>query len=381
MKLKILYLDVYYPRFLKDFYRKNNNFSKLSNFDQKELLFSELFGTSNFYSRNFERLGHKTFDIIINALPIQDSWARENGFRGRSVGDMIIPQIPLLRARYRTRLETEVLEEQIKRFNPDVIFMQDIGYLDVEFIKKIKKYTKLIIGQIASKLPPKEQFEPFDLIFSSLPNLVKIINSYGCRAEFIPLGFEPSLLKEFSKLKRIYPCSFVGGIAKGEHSFRTEMLNFVGNKIKLDFWGYGEQFLDSDVEKIKYHGHAWGRDMYKCLLQSYITINSHGEISQNLANNMRLFESTGCGSMLITDFKDNLSQFFKLDKEVVAYRSLDELIDKIKYYEKNKELSNKIALAGQRRTLQEHTYFKRLSKMNDYIKKLIKSHYAFIKKN
>ena len=32
---------------------------------------------------------------------------------------------------------------------------------------------------------------------------------------------------------------------------------------------------------------------------------------------MRLFEATGCGTLLITDWKENIEDFFKIDKEIV----------------------------------------------------------------
>ena len=43
------------------------------------------------------------------------------------------------------------------------------------------------------------------------------------------------------------------------------------------------------------------------------------------ATNMRLFEATGCGAMLITDAKQNLGDLFSVGVEIVAYR--DEVVD------------------------------------------------------
>jgi len=52
-------------------------------------------------------------------------------------------------------------------------------------------------------------------------------------------------------------------------------------------------------------------------------------------------------------------------KEVETYDSIDECIDKIKYYLLNEEEREKIAKAGQVRTLKEHTYEKRIEKLFD----------------
>ena len=74
------------------------------------------------------------------------------------------------------------------------------------------------------------------------------------------------------------------------------------------------------------------------------------------ANNMRLFEATGMGALLITDLKDNIADLFEPGKEVVCYKSVDECIELIDYYSRHEAERAAIAAAGQRRTLQSHSY-------------------------
>ncbi len=103
--------------------------------------------------------------------------------------------------------------------------------------------------------------------------------------------------------------------------------------------------------------------MYKILLKSKIIINRHIDIAEDYANNMRLFEATGCGAMLITDEKKNLGEIFKVGKEIITYSDVDDLIEKLKYYLKNDKEREKIAKAGQRRTLKDHVYEKRMKEL------------------
>lgn len=367
MKLKIFYINVYYPRFIKNFYKKYPTIKHASYQHQLDAIYNESYGISNFYPLNFKKLGHTVQSVVVNAPDLQKRWAKEQKFNIFSVKDAIIPHIPLIRAKHRNRWETDILEEKIKRFQPDVIFMQNISYLDHQFVSHLKQYTRLMVGQIASRLPPKEQLAPFDLIFGSLPNLLEKIKSFGCSTQYLPLGFEKMLLNRLPSVERDINCSFIGGLAKGEHAHRTKMLNTVGSKIKLDFFGYGNKYLKPNLPLLKYHGEIGGIDMYTKLLQSKITLNSHSEISKNYANNMRLFEATGCGALLITDWKENLQNFFKIDKEIVTYKTFDELIKKIKYYSKNDNVREKIAKAGQKKTLTKHTYFNRVEIINKHI--------------
>jgi spore maturation protein CgeB len=109
--------------------------------------------------------------------------------------------------------------------------------------------------------------------------------------------------------------------------------------------------------------------MYKVLAQSKIVLNRHISASCGYANNMRLYEATGMGTMLITDKKKNLNDLFEVEKEVVDYESAKDLRDKIYYYLKNDKERERIAEAGQKRTLSEHTYLERMRDLIRIIKK------------
>jgi len=103
--------------------------------------------------------------------------------------------------------------------------------------------------------------------------------------------------------------------------------------------------------------------MYGALARSRVTLNRHIDTAENNANNMRLYEATGVGTMLITDMKDNLHELFDIGKEVVAYSSPEEAADLIRYYLAHDDQAQAIARAGQARTLQEHTYEGRMREL------------------
>src|ERR1043166_4762805 len=69
----------------------------------------------------------------------------------------------------------------------------------------------------------------------------------------------------------------------------------------------------------KNQGPLFGLEMYQVLFDSLITFNSHGDNSPKKAANMRLYEATGVGTCLLTDWKENLNEFFEPDVEVVTY--------------------------------------------------------------
>jgi spore maturation protein CgeB len=110
--------------------------------------------------------------------------------------------------------------------------------------------------------------------------------------------------------------------------------------------------------------------MFQLLRNSRITLNHHGDIGP-YANNMRLYEATGVGTLLITDWKANLQEMFEPGKEVVAYRTPDECAELIQYYLEHDEERKAIARAGQERTLREHTYYQRLQELVDIVRRYL----------
>jgi spore maturation protein CgeB len=82
---------------------------------------------------------------------------------------------------------------------------------------------------------------------------------------------------------------------------------------------------------------------------------------------MRLFEATGAGACLITDRKENLGTLFVPDGEVVAYTSPEDCIEKVLWLLDHPEERNRIAKAGQARTLREHTFIHRAEEFDDLV--------------
>lgn len=77
----------------------------------------------------------------------------------------------------------------------------------------------------------------------------------------------------------------------------------------------------------------------------------------------RNFEIPGCKGFLLTSDADNLTDYYQDGKEIVIYKDVGDMVDKIKYYLKNDKEREAIARAGYERTLRDHTYEKRFNKI------------------
>ena len=112
--------------------------------------------------------------------------------------------------------------------------------------------------------------------------------------------------------------------------------------------------------------------MYQKLYESSITFNNHIDISSQYASNMRLYEATGVGTCLLTDWTPDLFELFEPDVEVVTYKTVDEAIEKVRYLLVNDNERKEIAAKGQRRTLEKHNFDLRAKQLDQIIQTNIK---------
>lgn len=370
--MKIIIIDNYYPEFLNTVECKMKKEGITDYLKIKEGIFNHKFGTSDYYSKNLRLVGVEAEDIIINSKLLQKAWSRKNNWL-LYLSVLILENTPKIRNYFNLVGNPLILLEQIKQLKPDIIYVQCIGTLPPMVTKKIKKHCKLLIGQIAAKLPPDRFFANYDLILSSLPNIVEKIQTLGIKSEYFPIGFEETILDNIRGLgSRQYEVTHIGGYGP-IHQDRNDILEYAAEKLKIDFWGYGISNLKKDSPILKnFHGEAWGLDMYKILANSKITLTGHiKEVAGKYANNMTLFEATGCGALLITDHKSNLHELFEIGKEIVTYKTPEEMVEKIQYYLSYEDERKKIAMAGQARTLKDHTYKRRMKQLKEILKKYI----------
>jgi len=123
----------------------------------------------------------------------------------------------------------------------------------------------------------------------------------------------------------------------------------------IDCWGPG-----ADETGNRYWGEAWGLDMFDILRRSKITINCTIDYFVPYVGNMRIYEGTGCGALMITDHGFQLDDLYEKDVEIVTYTNPEECMYLVRYYLDHPDEAAEIAKRGQERTLRDHTYNKRM---------------------
>lgn len=78
------------------------------------------------------------------------------------------------------------------------------------------------------------------------------------------------------------------------------------------------------------------------------------------AVNQRVFDCPAAGGFLLTDTQSDLAELFEVDSEIAGYSSLEECVDKFRYYLRHPGARLEIIENARNRVLKEHTYAHRL---------------------
>lgn len=369
--MRIVFVDTYYRRFLAKFYADHPLLEKRSYEEQHQSLMGARFGTSDFYSTHLADLGCEAFDLVANCVPLQQAWLKENGLATSRLAFPIphrfyrVPAIGSALAALPGYLSTVLA--QIRALKPDIFYCHDLSLFPGWTLRMLKPHVKLIVGQIAYLLPPRNFVEGYDLILTSFPHYVQKIRAIGIASEYFRLGFDPSVAEALGGVKRDIDVSFVGAIGRS-HSSALSLIEHLCRMSPIRIFGYGiEDVPQTSPIHERYEKEVWGLDMFQVLARSKITFNRHISVAGNYANNMRLYEATGMGAALLTDMKDNLRNLFELGQEVETYSGLDEAVAKVNALLRNPERRAEVASRGQARTMRDHTYQIRMHELRDIL--------------
>jgi hypothetical protein len=382
--MRILILDTHYQESLRLAYESDPHLAQQTSRDQLQAIYETGFGRADFLPLNLTKLGHQAEQFIINAQAVQIRWAAENGLQIETNRSTLLRVQQRLRRevdRFRSRpkipgmecpqWQLEVLASQVRMFRPDVIFVCDVLYLPAHFHRTLKDYTRLLVGEMAYPIPPELDLEPFDLIISAAPHYVDRLRKAGARSEMLRLGFEQTVLDRLGNQPKDVELAFIGHVSKA-HQQRLELLEELSRRVPLSCWGAGVETLPPDSPlRGRVKPPLWGYDMYRQLQRSKIALNIHIDMAEQFAANMRLYEATGVGTMLLTDWKTNLSDMFEPGTEVVAYRSIEECVELVNYYLAHDSEREVIAEAGQKRTLCEHSYYHRMQELTEILNRYL----------
>jgi len=171
---------------------------------------------------------------------------------------------------------------------------------------------------------------------------------------------------EYEKIE--YQCN-IGFAGNGDIAQRLPFLEKITG-LGLTVFGDESRWLrnaDNSPVLKSYRGFLRNEDEL-CGLYNTAKINLNITVGQGKTSaNLRVFNVTASGGLLLTDHKDDLKELFNIGREIVCYNSPEDLCEKASYYLSNPDKAERVAEAGRIRTLEDHTYVHRAAKILDYI--------------
>jgi spore maturation protein CgeB len=370
--MRIVVINTDYEVFLRDHYASHPGLAEQSHADQLRSRMQTMFGVADSYTHALRQLGHEAWDIHLNNRPLQEAWARENGIR-------LEPDRTRLGWRWRRglipwptrRIESnwmhEALMAQLSHYRPDVVLNQAMDGVFDGLLHEVRKRSPLLIGQhAATSLPQDPNWNLYDLVVSSFPPTVEWFRARGVPAKYHRLAFDARVLTRMAPGLRKSGVTFIGSLMP-VHRTRIVWLEALCELIDIDVYSSDlERLPKASAIRRREHGPVWGLEMYRVMRDSLITLNHHGDVP-DYANNLRLYEATGVGTLLITDLRRNLQELFDCGKEVIAYSSAEECASRIRHFVDHEAECRRIAEAGQARTLGEHTFVDRMEELLAFI--------------
>lgn len=194
----------------------------------------------------------------------------------------------------------------------------------------------------------KKAAQRYDLVFCAQePGCRMLKKIYGDKISWLPHACDPDIHRDLGR-GRTLDVAFVGNDGGIPRKFILQELR--------------ERFPNSHI------GNAPYLDIARIYSSAKIGFNYSiaGDI------NMRMFEITACGAMLLTNaLKDEAGAGLFTDrKDAAFYRSPVEIFELIGHYLKNDAQRQTIAEKGRALTASEHTYLKRAQVIIEHIKRL-----------
>lgn len=261
---------------------------------------------------------------------------------------------------------TDRLFRTVKRHGPFDVVLSVHDFLLPEEVRRLKATGAKVavwfpdpVGSLG-----REYFvaSPYDAVFSKEPYLVaKLRAGIGAPAFYLPECFNPRRhgpVPLGDADRRRYECDV--STAGSLYSYRARMLEAL-NGLDVKVWGGGVPYwLDTWPHRSWVRGEFVAyEEKAKAFLAAKVVVNTLRP-SEIWGTNVRTFEICGSGAFCLCEWTPGLPGLFEPGEEIETFRTREELSEKARRYVGDETARNRIAAAGHRRAMAEHTYTHRL---------------------
>ncbi|NTU71285.1 MAG: glycosyltransferase [Coriobacteriia bacterium] len=225
------------------------------------------------------------------------------------------------------------------------------GEVETDVLAKISARDDIVT--IAWGCDDHWRFENFSCLLAPSVNWW-VTTARSAVPKFKKMGYDNVIKSQWAVEPTVYypvdvpldiPVSFIGQ----PHGSRVEVMRWLYDRgIEVALWGFGWNGVSSRVTH---------EQMLEVFSRSAVSLNlSNASMMGEQQIKGRVFEVPGCRGLLLTDGADDMRRYYEIGKEIVVYKSLEDLAKKIRFYSTHTDERNEIATAGYERTMAEHTW-------------------------
>lgn len=261
-----------------------------------------------------------------------------------------------------------LLQRKLASCKPDVVFILKGENLSVKTIRFAKTCGAKLVnffpdnpfvvwngnssGAVLASLPLYDIF----LIWSQ--QLLPVLETAGAKkVQYFPFGFDVDSFYQLSNLSdtelQNYQSDvcFVGTWEPERERWLTQLLALQPD-CNLVIWGnlWLENISQNSLlRRCVRQGAIYGKELLKIFAASKIVLNFIRQQNAG-AHNMRTIEVPAAGAFLLTQWSyEQAELLFEENKEVVCFKTAEELVQKVQYYLAHDGTRKQIAIAGQAR--------------------------------
>lgn len=369
---KPLFLQVhsFYPEYIEQFLGRNPELAAASMDAITQAMLDDGFGATHLVGPYMEKHGYRNRLIIANCMQAQRQWLKSVG---KNHGDFSSP--------------LDILALQINTMRPEVVYFTDPVQVHDGFIDSLEHRPECIVGWRAAHVPDAIRWKRYDVMLSSLRGMHVVAREKGahCADYYLP-GFPDHVVPRLdAAAEKDVDITFVGHYVTSIHSRRNELLETVAS-VARKTGASCQLYLSGELDKVPkvlrpfVLPPVFGMDMYRSLSRSRVVFDARGDIwlrdaragklrdiARNETANMRIVEAVGCGSLLFTEERDNIRDFFEPGREIVTYSEERDLAEKLEYFIHHPREGEEIAARGRERCLKEHLVSHRAQQLGDIL--------------
>lgn len=311
--------------------------------DARQVCLNDRFGACHILQPVLEE-DPKAFFTNGHDAKLQHIWATERG----------LPRKTSLR---------EILYAQIEQHRTEVFYNLDPMRYQSDFIRGLPGCVKRSVAWRAAPSPGAD-FSAYDCVVSNFPGILQGYASRGWRTGYFSPAVDPVMDEYLADKDRSTDIVFAGGYSR-HHRQRAEVLERVAEECHEFRIAYHvdcsrlTRIAESPLgllPPLRRHRRprsiravvlqpVFGRELYATFAAAKIVLNGAIDMAGRERGNMRCFEATGCGALLVTD-EGQYPQGFVDQTTMCTYSSPKHLVSLLRQLLADSARAQEIASRG-----------------------------------